>query len=152
MSDASPHTPADRYEPDALDRALIAQLRIDGRAPLAKLAAVLGVARGTVQSRLDRLTARGILLGFTVRLRENFPGDGLCAVMLIEVVGKATDRVISRLHGFPEITALATTNGRWDLVAEVRAPDLGSFDRLLRELRMIDGVLNSETCLKLTSV
>ena len=137
---------------DALDRVLIGLLRSDGRAPVSKLADAMGVSRKTVQSRLDRLMESGALLGFTVRLREDYDDGVVRAVMMIEVVGKSTTDVIQALRGFPELQALHTTNGSWDLVAEVRTDSLAAFDRVLREVRMVDGVLNSETSLLLASV
>ena len=137
---------------DDLDRRLISHLRVDGRAPLAKLADVLGVSRGTVQNRLDRLLSSGALLGFTVRVREDYEADAIRAIMLIEVVGKSTTQVIMRLRGMHEIKALHTTNGNWDLIAEIRTQTLADFDSVLREVRMVDGVLNSETSLLLSSV
>lgn len=141
-----------KYAFDDLDRRLIAQLRGDGRAPLSKLAEVLRVSRGTVQNRLDRLLETGAVAGFTIRVREDYETDVVRAVMLIEVVGKSTTQVIKRLRGVPEMQALHTTNGKWDLVAEIRASSLAEFDRVLREVRMIDGISNSETSLLLSSV
>lgn len=141
-----------KYAFDALDRALIGLLRSDGRAPVSKLADAMGVSRKTVQSRLDRLLDSGALLGFTVRVREDYDDGVVRAIMMIEVVGKSTTGVIQALRGFPELQALHTTNGNWDLVAEVRVDNLAGFDRILREVRMIDGVLNSETSLLLTSI
>ncbi|WP_026620768.1 DNA-binding Lrp family transcriptional regulator (plasmid) [Ensifer sp. WSM1721] len=141
-----------KYTPDDLDRQIIAHLRADGRASLSKLSDALGVARGTVQNRLDRLLETGTLLGFTVRVREDYDVNTVHAVMMIEVVGKSTTQVIRRLRGMPEIYTLHTTNGNWDLVANIRAANLSEFDRILREVRMIDGVANSETSLLLSSV
>ncbi len=141
-----------KYTPDDLDRQIIAHLRADGRASLSKLSDVLGVARGTVQNRLDRLIENGMLLGFTVRLREDYDVNTVNAVMMIEVIGKSTTQVIRKLRGIPEIHSLHTTNGNWDLVANIRAANLSEFDRILREVRMIDGVANSETSLLLSSV
>ncbi len=141
-----------KYIPDALDRALIAHLRGDGRASLSRIADALGVARGTVQNRLDRLMETGTLLGFTIRVREDYDANAVHAVMMIEVVGKSTTQVIRRLRGLPEVHALHTTNGKWDLVANIRAAGLAEFDRVLRQVRMIDGVANSETSLLLSSV
>lgn len=137
---------------DDLDRELIALLRKDGRAPLSKLSEILGVSRGTVQNRLDRLLESGALLGFTIRVRDDYAPDTVRAVMLIEVAGKSTSDVIKRLRGMPELQKLHTTNGAWDLVAEIAASDLNDFDRVLREVRMIDGVLNSETSILLSTV
>lgn len=141
-----------KYTPDDLDRRIIAHLRADGRASLSKLSDALGVARGTVQNRLDRLLETGTLLGFTVRVREDYDLNTVHAVMMIEVVGKSTTQVVRKLRGMPEIYTLHTTNGNWDLVANIRAANLSEFDRILREVRMIDGVANSETSLLLSSV
>ncbi|TCQ22796.1 AsnC-like helix-turn-helix protein [Rhizobium sp. PP-CC-3G-465] len=95
---------------------------------------------------------RETLLGFTVRVREDFDAQTIHAVMMIEVVGKSTTQVIRRLRDIPEIYALHTTNGNWDLVANMRSATLSDFDRVLREVRMIEGVSNSETSLLLSSV
>ena len=140
------------YTHDSLDRQLIALLRLDGRASLSKLADKLKVSRGTVQNRLDRLEASGTLLGFTVRVREDYGLDTIRAIMMVEVVGKSTSQVIRLLRGFPELITLHTTNGSWDLVAEMQASSLADFDRVLREIRVIDGVLNSETSILLSTV
>lgn len=141
-----------KYLPDDLDRRIIAHLRADGRASLAKIADALGIARGTVQNRLDRLLENGAILGFTVRVREDYDDLSVRAVMMIEVTGRSTTQVIQRLRGITEIRTLHTTNGGWDLVAEIHATSLPDFDRVLREVRMIEGVANSETSLLLSTV
>lgn len=113
-----------------LDRALISELRRDGRAPVSTLANRLGVSRATVTKRIDRLTAEGVIVGFSVRIRD--PGDlEIRAISLIELFGRATSQVIAELRGYPEITALHTTNGAWDMVAEISCQDLQEFDALL---------------------
>ena len=135
-----------------LDRRLLAALREDGRTPVAELSRRLGVTRATVTSRIDRLMADGVIIGFTVRVRDEADAGGVRAVSLIEVEGRTTEQVIRRLRGFSEIEALHSTNGAWDLVAEMRTTDLAEFDRLLGRIRSVPGVLNSETSLLLTSV
>ncbi len=137
---------------DSLDRQLISLLRADGRAPVSRLAEALKVSRATVQARLDRLIESGAILGFTVRAEERSAGQGVRAITLIEVSGASTSAVIRALRGLPEITALHTTNGAWDLVAEVHADSLADLDRILREMRIVEGVLNSETSILLRSV
>lgn len=137
---------------DELDRRMLAVLRADGRAPVSKLAEILGVTRGTVQARLERLVGSGAVLGFTVRVRQDHDAQFIRAVMMIEVAGKSTTAIIKRLRGLPELHSLHTTNGAWDLIAELRAESLHDFDRVLREVRSIDGILNSETSILLSSV
>ena len=137
---------------DELDHKLIAILREDGRAPLSKLATILGVSRGTVQARLDRLLETGAALGFTIRVRQDYDDGVVHAIMLIEVQGRSTTKVIKLLRGLPQIRTLHTTNGSWDLVAVIHAESLHEFDRVLREVRTIEGVTNSETSILLSSV
>ena len=136
---------------DELDRRLIAQLRADGRTPAAALAATLGVSRGTVQNRISRLTAEGVILGFTVRLHAEADRGRIRAVMSIAVEGRRAQAVLRTLRGFPEVEAVHTTNGRWDLVAELSAADLSAFSRALDEIRMIEGIAATETSLLLQS-
>lgn len=142
----------DKHRYDALDRELIALLRNDGRAPVSKLAEILQVSRGTVQNRLDRLLESGAILGFTVRVRDDHESELIRGIMTIEVVGKSTGEVIRNLRGLPELHTLHTTNGAWDLVAEIRTSSLQDFDRVLRHVRVIDGVRSSETSLLLSSI
>jgi DNA-binding Lrp family transcriptional regulator len=137
---------------DETDRRLIAELRRDGRAAVTALAGRLGVSRGTVQARLERLLADGVIRGFTVRLSEAYAPETIRAVMMVEVEGSSTRSVIRALRGMPEIVELHTTNGAWDLVAEISVATLPEFDRLLREVRETPGVLNSETSLLLDTV
>ena len=137
---------------DDLDRRLIAALREDGRAPVSKLAVILGVSRATVQTRLDRMMESGAILGFTVRFRQDYDMQAIRAIMMIQVAGRSTTAVIRQLRGMPELVSLHTTNGAWDLIAEIRAESLTDFDRVLREVRTIDGIENSETSMLLSSV
>ena len=143
---------ASKFVYDSLDRELISLLRHDGRAPLSKLATILKVSRGTVQNRLDRLLNSGAILGFSVRVREDYGLDTVRALMMIEVAGRSTTQIIRQLRGIAELVALHTTNGSWDLIAEIQTGSLAEFDRVLRDVRMIDGVLNSETSLILSTV
>ena len=137
---------------DDLDQRLIALLRADGRAPISQLATALHVSRGTAQNRLDRLIQAGVILGFTVRVRKDIDERLIRALTTIQLAGKATAAVIARLRGIPEIRALHTTNGTWDLIAEIGVDTLPDLDRVLGTIRAIDGIRGSETSILLTSM
>ena len=137
---------------DQLDHALIAILRNDGRASVSFLAKKLQVSRGTVQNRIDRLVDNGAILGFTIRAHESVDPNDIRAVMMIEVVGRNTSRVIRQLQGIPQLEQLHTTNGKWDLVANIRASSLMEFDQVLKIVREIEGVLSSETSILLSTI
>ena len=136
---------------DDTDRQLLALLRDDARASVASLAKVLRVARGTVQNRLHKLQADGTIVGYTVRLRPLAEAHQIRALMTVEVVGTRTDQVLAALRGDPAVRALHTTNGRWDIVAELQADSLAAFDRVLSRIRLLDGIANTETSLLLST-
>lgn len=137
-------------ELDETDRRLIALLQENGRMPTASLAAVLGVSRGTVQNRIARLQAAKVLIGFTVRLGQEIADEAVRAITSIAIEGDQTSRIVAALARMPEITRLHSTNGRWDLVVEITAADLGHIDRVLREIRSVKGIAGSETSLLLS--
>jgi DNA-binding Lrp family transcriptional regulator len=135
---------------DDTDRTLIRLLRENARASISALAAGAGVSRGTVQNRLARLQADGTIQGFSLRLRAGEATAQVRAIMMVEVVGSRMAAVIRALRGLPELAALHSTNGRWDLVVELAAENLAAFDAVLRRVRLIDGIANSETSLLLS--
>ena len=136
---------------DDLDHQLLAQLRTDARASVASLAKKLGVARGTVQNRMARLEADGTIVGYTVRLKPDVQDQQIRALMTIAVEGNQVDAVVKALRGEPNVASIHSTNGRWDLVAELRTDSLASFDRLLARISRMPGVSSSETSLLLTT-
>jgi DNA-binding Lrp family transcriptional regulator len=113
-------------------------------------AASLGVSLAAVKARLDRLAGDGVIQGFTVVLSD--PGaEGMRAITLIEVEGRSAEAVIRRLRGFPEVRSLYSTNGRWDVVAELEVASLPAFDATLRHIREVDGITATETSILLAS-
>lgn len=134
---------------DSLDQQLIAQLRHDARASVATLAARLGVSRGTVTNRMARLEAEGVITGYTVRLRPDTQPEGIRAWTSIAVEGNQTRQVIASLMGEPGVAALHDTNGRWDLLAELRAASLGELAEVLERMRLIKGIGATETSIHL---
>jgi DNA-binding Lrp family transcriptional regulator len=136
---------------DDIDRQLIALLRENARVPIATLAKKLRVARGTVQNRLAKLEADGTVMGYTVRLRPQVEDQRIRALMTVAVEGNKSEAVLKALRGDPAVGALYSTNGRWDIVVELRSDSLEAFDRVLGRIRLIDGISNTETSLLLST-
>jgi DNA-binding Lrp family transcriptional regulator len=136
---------------DSTDRQLLSMLRDNARISVAALAKALRVARGTVQNRLAKMEADGTIGGYTVRLRPQMEDQRVRALMTVAVEGNRTDEVLRGLRGDPAVSALHTTNGRWDIVAELRADSLEAVDRVLSRIRLIEGISNTETSLLLST-
>ena len=82
---------------DKTDQALISMLRQNARESVATLAGKLGVSRGTVTNRMERLEREGLIVGYSVRLRPDVQPEVLRAWMSIEIVGNDTRRVMASL-------------------------------------------------------
>jgi DNA-binding Lrp family transcriptional regulator len=136
---------------DELDRRLIALLRADSRMPAASLAKALKVSRGTVQNRIERLTRDGVIQGFTVKTRPDVEAHRVRAVMSIAIEGERSGAVIRALRGFPEVAAIHTTNGRWDLIAELDVETLAAFSATLDAIRQVEGIASTETSILLAT-
>jgi DNA-binding Lrp family transcriptional regulator len=134
---------------DATDHQLLSLLRQDARTSVATLASKLGVSRGTVSNRITKLEDAGIITGYTVRLRPDATPTEIKAWMSIAVQGNETRAVIASLLGEPGVACLHDTNGRWDLLAELRAANLSELSRVLERIRLIRGISNSETSIHL---
>ena len=109
------------------------------------------VVKQMILAGLERLENSGVILGYTVILKSDATELPVRGIMMIEIEGYTTDRVVRSLSGFPEISAIHTTNGRWDLVVELGTGTLSDFDAVLRRIRLIQGVINSETNLLLAT-
>ena len=136
---------------DDIDRELVALLRGNARMPLVEIARRLKVARGTALNRIAKLERNGTIVGYTVRLKPQTEEHRMRALMTIAVEGNAADDVIRSLRGDPSVEALHPTNGRGDIIAELRADSLEEFDRILSRLRRVEGISSTETSLLLST-
>ncbi len=142
---------ANRQSLDEIDHRLIDLLRDNSRLPTATLARKLGVSRGTVQNRIDRLVAGGVIQGFTIRLEGEVDSGVIVAITSLEIRSSDHKPVIGQLKRIPEIARIYATNGRWDLIVEIRTLDLASLDRILTAVRTIKAVSASETSILLAA-
>jgi DNA-binding Lrp family transcriptional regulator len=136
---------------DETDHKLISMLRADARVSVATMAHRLGVSRGTVTNRIAKLEEAGVIVGYTVRLRPDVQPNQITAWMSIAVEGNQTRRVIADLMGEPSVATLHDTNGRWDLLAQLRAENLAEVSTALERIRLIKGISNTETSIHLVT-
>lgn len=136
---------------DEKDRRIIAILQKDGRASVADMAKELSLTRATVSKRMDRLVEAGVISGFTAVLRQDAFNSKIRGWVTIRSFAIKEEKAISKMKLIPAIAKIYTTNGKWDLAAEIQAEDLESFDAALSRLRSIDGIEETETSLLLSS-
>jgi DNA-binding Lrp family transcriptional regulator len=125
---------------DETDEALLRLLRADARMPAAELARRLGLSRTTVQSRLERLERNGIVEGYTVRLGDRARAGWIRAQVLLTILPKAAARAEAGLSRIPQITALHSVSGQYDMIAAVETISVEQMDRVLDEIGAVEGV------------
>lgn len=136
---------------DDLDRSILSALRGDARASHSDLAAALGISRATVRARIERMEARGDILGYSVVLREDRLSAPVRGLMMLGIEGRGAARIIRVLTGMSEVRAVWSTNGRWDVIVEIGTESLEAFDAVLERIRKLESVSTSETSLMLSA-
>lgn len=135
---------------DELDDALIALLQENARLPVATLARRLGLARTTVQARLERLENAGVIRGYTVRLSEAKRAP-LRATALVSIEARSQPTVLSRLKSLPNVRIVHTTSGRFDLIVGLEADTTEDLDETLDRIGEAKGVRSSESLIHLAT-
>lgn len=136
---------------DKTDEILISALRKNARASISTLASDLKLSRTTVKAHMDRLISSGKIVGFTAVLRDDAAHAPVRGLTMIGIEGRGSERVIRQLAAMNAVDALHTTNGKWDLIAELSADSLEELDDILRQIRLLDGIAVSETNLLLAT-
>ncbi len=135
---------------DELDQALIALLQENARMPVAMLARRLGLARTTVQARLERLESSGAIQGYTLRLNAAIRAP-LQATALLSIEPRSAPAVLSRLKTMPGVRRVHTTSGRFDLIVRLEADSTQELDEALDQIGEAKGVKSSESLIHLST-
>ncbi len=125
---------------DTTDRQILALLREDGRASTTQLGRRLGLSRTTVHSRIERLLARQVITGFTVRMGPDQERGQIQAHVMITLVRKLQARAEAALRQLPEVRKLYAVSGQHDCIAIVVTETVGEMDRLLDLIGSLDGI------------
>lgn len=124
---------------DAIDQKIIQLLGEDGRMAYAELARHVSLSTPAVHRRVRILEQRGVIAGFSVRVGSAALGNGLLAMVAIDVKSSLDD-LIANLQAMREIEACWTTAGTADILLKVRTASPDAMERLLMRIRALPGV------------
>jgi DNA-binding Lrp family transcriptional regulator len=136
---------------DVTDRALIALLRENARAPTAELARKLKLSRTTVQSRIERLQRQRVIAGYTITVPDELEESLVRAHVLITAVPKQSAAIEVALRKIPEVRLLHSVSGPFDLIAIVAATSIGELDALIDRIGALDGVERTTSAIVLST-
>jgi DNA-binding Lrp family transcriptional regulator len=135
---------------DETDKALLSLLAENARMPVAALARRLGLARTTVQARLEKLEKNGTITGYTLKLGAAHRPK-LRATVLLNVEPRANAAILARLKPLPQVQTVYTSSGRFDLIVDVAAETTEELDSVLDRIGAAQGVRASESLIHLST-
>ncbi|MFQ5438891.1 MAG: Lrp/AsnC family transcriptional regulator [Paracoccaceae bacterium] len=136
---------------NALDKRILSALAQDARIGVSALARGFGLARSTIQARIERLEARGIITGYTVKLGDAVRLGRIRASVLLQVEPRTTAAVVARLKSIHEVEIIHTCSGRFDMILDLAAETTTRMDEVLDEIGSIRGVRSSESLIHLST-
>ena len=134
-----------------LDSQIIALLKRNARMSVTQMSQELAVSRVTIDTHIKKMEQSGVITGYTVKLGTEEFRHKVSGWILISVTANEEERAIEQLVNMPEITRLHTTNGKWDLAAEIQVLSLENFDSTISRLRQVKGIMDTDTSLLLSS-
>jgi DNA-binding Lrp family transcriptional regulator len=137
---------------DALDVDLLQTLRAQPRAGVLELSRLLGVARGTVQARLDRLEANGVVTGYGPDIDIAAAGFGVQAFVTLEITQGALTDVETELAAVPAVLEAYATTGSSDVLCRVAASSHEDLQQTLLTLNRSPLVARSTSVIVLSTV
>lgn len=145
---------ADDFLPtvDELDAKLILTMRENPRIGLMETSRLLGVARGTVQARLDRLVSRGVITGFGPEVSPAGLGYPVLAFVSLEIAQGRLDESVEMLAAIPEVLEVHGTSGGSDLVCRVAARSNAHLQLVLLQILKTPAVQRTSTSIALSTL
>nr|WP_300399798.1 Lrp/AsnC family transcriptional regulator [Nocardioides sp.] len=137
---------------DDVDRKLISLFAAEPRVGVLEASRRLGVARGTVQARLDKLSSSGVITGWGPDLSPDALGFGVTAFLTLEISQSAGhERVADQLAGIPEVLEAYTITGAGDLWCRVVSRSNADLQRVIDTVLAIEGVQRASTVMALAT-
>lgn len=136
---------------DDLDRRIIDELRVDGRASYADMGARIGLSPSAVKRRVDRLVAQGVIRGFRVVLDPEIDGQGTEAHVELFCRGTVAPEELRRiLSSIPNVVEAATVTGQADAILRLRAATMPDLEVALERVRLAPQVDKTRSAIVLS--
>ncbi|MFS0852714.1 Lrp/AsnC family transcriptional regulator [Microbacterium sp. 179-I 3D4 NHS] len=133
---------------DAIDHAILDELRRDARASMTAIADAVHISRAGAHARIKRLTDAGVITGYTVRTDPVLLGHHASAYVTLAIEQASWQMVRDRLRAIPEIEHMALVGGDFDVILLVRARDARDLRRIvLEDIQAIPSIRSTRTTL-----
>ncbi len=126
---------------DEVDRTILLNLRQNARMSLQEMSRISGISDATLQFRLKRMKANGVIEQFTITANPAATGYTVTAIMLVQTEAERHDNAVMSLAKIPEITEVYGVLGEYDLFLKVWSRSLEELNTIINDrIRSIDGI------------
>jgi DNA-binding Lrp family transcriptional regulator len=136
---------------DSIDDRLLLALRENGRASTTELARLVGRSRTSVQSRIERLEKRGVIVGYGVRLAPEHALGAVRAHVMIKIGPKEARAVTAALRAISQVKILHSVSGEADLIAVAAAGSVAEMDQVIDQIGELEGVERTHSSIILST-
>ena len=128
-------------ELDDVDRRILRMLRQNARISLQEMSRKTGISDATIQFRLKRMKANGVIERFTITASPTATGYAVTAIMLVQTDSEKHDQAMASLAKIPEITEVYGVLGEHDLYAKIWSRSLEELNEIINDrIRTIEGI------------
>jgi DNA-binding Lrp family transcriptional regulator len=136
---------------DRIDAAILALFAAEPRVGVLEASRRLRIARGTVQARLDKLAARGVVTGWGPDIDPAALGFPVTAFVTLEIAQSGHDEIGARLAAIPEVIEVHTITGGGDLLCRVVARSNADLQRVIDQVVATEGITRTSTAIALAT-
>ena len=129
------------FDLDEMDRTILRSLRQSARMNLQEMSRISGISDATLQFRLKRMKANGVIEQFPITANPAATGYTVTAIMLVQTDAERRDNAVMSLAKIPEITEVYGVLGEYDLFLKVWSRSLEELNTIINDrIRSIDGI------------
>ena len=125
---------------DEIDKKLLEVLQENCKLNFTQIGHELDIAESTVRYRIERLEKRGIITNYIALINPRMVGLTITAIMMIKINPQKIQEISPKLAKFKELRHLFRTTGQHDMVSVVNARDITHLNKLMSEIKQIDGI------------
>jgi DNA-binding Lrp family transcriptional regulator len=134
---------------DEVDKQIVKLLKDDSRSGYGEIGTKVGLSEGAVRKRIKTLTDQGIIRKFTVKIAL---AEGAQAITLLATnPSQPTQEVSKKIQAIPNVETTYEVSGEYDIVAVISGMNMTEVNECIEKIRMVEGIVKTNTMIVLRS-
>ena len=138
---------------DEIDRNIVANMQLDATLAYADLGERVGVSASTINDRLKRLKAKGVIRRVSAEIDPHALGLDLMVFVLVELAGRTEEQAfVAAMRAAPAVLECHHIAGEFSYLLKVRVASTAAYEAFLdRHLKSLAGIRRTQSLITLSS-